>query len=794
MSLLRLQKRLIYLLVAIPFLLLVLGGEMNPVISVGFTVAMLWSWFWESPRVDLSRYRTLWTAITVLVLLTTLGRYLAAGEFFIEPLVDLVLILTALKLMQREGAADYTQLSALAFLMLVAGSAFNPDILFGLAFIGFMVVVTIALSVQHLREELDEHHPARLEQFRVERRFMVTVGSLAFVVSIISIAFFLLFPRMGFGLFNQFGRSPLESTGFNEEISLDDHGTMRENAQIAMRVRMLEGEERPDELRMRVMSFNHYDGVRWGRTGRSYEFRDGLKVGPIYSANGRIYDRSRYNNRAAHDALTYGEVHEDIIAHEIILEPIAQDYLPGMPQMVALSYPDEDPDLPRSAFRQLTKFSFSGDVKLERETLTGIRYHAYSLAELVPRAVLFNDEHANFWNYANAPDSPPWTGRLAYNYLQMPDVFSDDIGELAYQVIGDAQTPLERARRIEAFLRAEFEYSLEAADVDDTNPVEEFLFDTRRGHCEYFSTSMVMMLRAVGIPSRNVGGYLGGDWNDTGQYYQVRQSHAHSWVEAWLPNAGWITFDPTPPAGLPVISDEGFWTSILFFFDNIRMFWYQNVVDFNLENQISMAKAVVDTVGGNPDYLIGNLRLAALRLWRNGPLLAGLVLLWAMGLGFFVWRKRSGAAWSATDTGVSMAFIGLSGLLAVVTWRGSGQGYAAVLAVLVPSVFTLVAWANRRAREVRRQGRRRTRPSRASRLFLHLVRTMARAGYDYDPGDTPSRLLAQAKARGEGYSRDLERVIERYQRCRFAAEPEVTAVKQLKQAVRALERRVRSAS
>ena len=83
------------------------------------------------------------------------------------------------------------------------------------------------------------------------------------------------------------------------------------------------------------------------------------------------------------------------------------------------------------------------------------------------------------------------------------------------------------------------------------NPVEHFLFDSKRGHCEFFSTTMALMLREIGIPSRNVTGFVGGTYNRFGRYYAVREGDAHSWVEAYLddPIRGWVTFDPTPTAG-----------------------------------------------------------------------------------------------------------------------------------------------------------------------------------------------------------------------------------------------------
>jgi transglutaminase-like putative cysteine protease len=77
------------------------------------------------------------------------------------------------------------------------------------------------------------------------------------------------------------------------------------------------------------------------------------------------------------------------------------------------------------------------------------------------------------------------------------------------------------------------------------NPVDEFLFETRRGYCEHYATSFVTLARAAGIPARIVTGYQGGEYNPIGNYLRVRQSDAHAWAEVWLEQSGWVRVDPT---------------------------------------------------------------------------------------------------------------------------------------------------------------------------------------------------------------------------------------------------------
>jgi transglutaminase-like putative cysteine protease len=118
--------------------------------------------------------------------------------------------------------------------------------------------------------------------------------------------------------------------------------------------------------------------------------------------------------------------------------------------------------------------------------------------------------------------------------------------------------PHEAALALERFLRDEggFSYTLTPPAADASRPAEafdpvnEFVTRTKRGHCEYFASALALMLRSQGIPSRLIVGFKGGEWNEVGDFYEVRQSHAHTWVEAWIAPPGqppgWLRLDPTP--------------------------------------------------------------------------------------------------------------------------------------------------------------------------------------------------------------------------------------------------------
>src|SRR5699024_1231471 len=111
-----------------------------------------------------------------------------------------------------------------------------------------------------------------------------------------------------------------------------------------------------------------------------------------------------------------------------------------------------------------------------------------------------------------------------------------------------------------------FQYTLDLPKTTG-EPVEDFLFNTQRGHCEYFASSAVLMLRSIGVPARMVNGFLGGTWNDVGDYLTVRQGDAHAWVEVFVPKLGWIPFDPTPPLEISFSARSGFFLFLSDFHD-----------------------------------------------------------------------------------------------------------------------------------------------------------------------------------------------------------------------------------
>ncbi|TMC72833.1 MAG: transglutaminase domain-containing protein [Chloroflexi bacterium] len=144
---------------------------------------------------------------------------------------------------------------------------------------------------------------------------------------------------------------------------------------------------------------------------------------------------------------------------------------------------------------------------------------------------------------------PEWItsyAELPANGYRPPDVLQR-IHKLALDVTAGAVTPYDKAKAIEAYLRGNYVYTLTPPRTPDgVDPLAYFLFDSKRGYCQFFASAMGDMLRSLGIPTRLVNGFGPGNYDTTTQAWVVRGEDAHTWVEVYFPTYGWITFEPTP--------------------------------------------------------------------------------------------------------------------------------------------------------------------------------------------------------------------------------------------------------
>ena len=136
-------------------------------------------------------------------------------------------------------------------------------------------------------------------------------------------------------------------------------------------------------------------------------------------------------------------------------------------------------------------------------------------------------------------------------YLSLPRSVPDRVHQLAREIVAGKSNPYDKAKAIEAYLRT-YPYDLEVpAPPEDQDVADYFLFDLKKGYCDYYATAMVVLARSSGLPARFVSGYSSGSYDAPNAQYVVRELNAHSWAEIYFPEIGWVEFEPT--ASQPVI-------------------------------------------------------------------------------------------------------------------------------------------------------------------------------------------------------------------------------------------------
>lgn len=334
-------------------------------------------------------------------------------------------------------------------------------------------------------------------------------------------------------------KSPV--TGFGDGVSLGFYGTLKKSSVRVMRVKPpVVPEGRAPDLYVRGAAFDRFDGRRWQRTRQNFS----------YKAFGH---RKRSNGGRAQ--AEYGGPAQRLIppepkgqarqSYEFSIYPVSLSLLftVGRPWLI-------------EEIGQTIYFDHTGTLSLPSDYTGGIRYRAYS----------------------NPRPEPTEPRLLESLYLHVPPDPDGLRAALARQWTAGLETSEGKARAIVARLQREYDYS---AYLAKPQTLEEFLFASRKGNCEYFATAGVILLRELGIPARMTTGFLASHWNEYGRFYDVRQSEAHAWVEAYLPEQGWVPVDPTPPQSAFSESAEALGRRFERLFDAAQARWYRHVIGYD---------------------------------------------------------------------------------------------------------------------------------------------------------------------------------------------------------------------
>lgn len=195
------------------------------------------------------------------------------------------------------------------------------------------------------------------------------------------------------------------------------------------------------------------------------------------------------------------------------------------------------------------------------------------------------------------------------HYKRVPSNL-ERLRQLAIEVAGFEESPRpsaeDMARRLVDYLRdsGEFRYTLNANIQDPgIDPLEDFLFNRKVGHCEYFASALAMMLRGVGIPSRLVSGFKGGDYNTDSGLFEVEERHAHAWVEAYIDDR-WVILDPTPASRAESVASLGAgssrWADFRF---QLHDLWQRLIVRLDVSEQRRLLAPLKELMLSGVDWL-----------------------------------------------------------------------------------------------------------------------------------------------------------------------------------------------
>lgn len=526
----RLRLRLRDLAALSAFAAVALSGSL-PVFVLGlFGVAFMLSLAGKRPFAG----QTAWSVVALLAAALVLFGLVFRGALdLVIAAVAFATLVTAHRMLAEPTQTTDQQVLLASLLLMAGAAALSGDIWYSVCLLLFGVFACLALGLAVIEGpvERDEELPLApvLRQVSIGVAIALAGG----------VAFFILFPRLSWNMAARPQGPGLlgGTTGMTDRVRLGGGGDLKTSARIVLRAR-IEPMPSADRLEQYWVGrhFDAFDGKEW------------LGSGAEKPAKPRV---SLAENRGA------------IVQRIELLPAYDSRTLVGLAQPVYFG--------PANA-------------------VTGGSTQFAMLIESEHEEVRFAT-NANAYNYIvysrGAPLKDETPARLA-TLVATPDSLDPRVSQLAAQIVGNETDPKRIAERLQRWLQSNLQYSLELSESDD--PLADFLFVQRAGHCEHFATALAVMLRLRGVPSRVVGGFFGGE--RFGERYVVRAGDAHAWVEAWIPDEGWVTFDATPddgrgsrPAALMAKLIDGF--------ERLEELWREKVVDYSIIDQWQFVRGLV---------------------------------------------------------------------------------------------------------------------------------------------------------------------------------------------------------
>jgi transglutaminase-like putative cysteine protease len=693
-------------------------------------------------RLGLNFSRTVVNTVVLIISGGLLFMLFTAGGFYIRYLLYFSLVLLMAKLYSPKAYRDHVQIFLICTFYLIAATMTVATMAFLFLFLAYLATGLAYLVLVNMRRDAEwctaGATPAKTTveteftlphelRHLLGRPFAWTLGMIFILVLVLSTTGFFLIPRFTANVFRPSMNHPADvETGFSETVELGAIGDIQVNNRPVMKV-FVEG-QRPESrigVRWRGVTLDEFDGTSW-QVSKAMRRRDeyalprtrgGIKPGFRLSEDFIPNVRLRFEVQPVNTRMVFHI--PDVVSLKILEAPLGN--LIGLPAIGSLRL---EPLAGNKYFSPVDKWYYVQSKRVWDSKNTPSD-NPSGFHEKLPRGNAGLDgpviyrlacrvEKAEAEQLRAASGNDPDIVRDFY--LPLPGGMKR-IEELARTITQGETTRYDRAVAIEQYLRLNYGYSLQATPGSRGRSLEDFLFEDQQGHCEYFAAAMGVLLRTLGIPARVANGFNSGEFNRLQDFYLVRQSDAHSWVEVFFPGHGWVPFDPTPPVnrgGLQLLR------TLREVKDAIELAWLKYVVDYSFHEQRQLFRFLYHTTGGMPDLPNLTLNMRSISP-QNRP---WLVLL------------------------------------------------AKVLFILLAVFFTVRLILRRvvRGRPPRKQSGRRRLDSRqrtAIAFYQRLLKILARKGFKRKPGQTPGELAESIAARDKVLGGMIHQVTSLYYEARF---------------------------
>jgi len=479
--------------------------------------------------------------------------YFLLSRGFLPATVHLALFGVVVRMFSLRRERDHIMLAILAFLMVLASAVLTVDSVFLFSFAIFMLMAVGTFVLMEMRRSghaasiQAKHSNDPQEHRRLAFSLVRIAPALMLMILFSGAALFFLMPRMSTGYMGDYSFGTDLSSGFSDRVQLGQIGQIQQSNAVVMHIQIDGDTTGHYDLHWRGVALSVFDGNSWSNP------REQLLLPRQPDNSFRIPPA----NPPLRPFVFASLERERLIHYRVLMEPIGTNVFFLAPWARSL----------RGDYRMLAADSVGAVYDLDSRHGIG-RYEAESDIMAAPPAELRRAGR-------NYPE------QIQATYLSLP-ALDPRVPRLAAEVTSSASNDFDKAAALENHLRTRFGYTLQLPRSHVKDPIANFLFERKQGHCEYFASALAVMLRTLGIPSRVVNGFRSDEFNDLTANYVVRAKDAHSWVEAYFPGYGWQTFDPTPagPGGSP----QG-WGRVALYVDAMASFWRDWVVSYDSTHQ-----------------------------------------------------------------------------------------------------------------------------------------------------------------------------------------------------------------